>query len=234
AGQAPLPFRNRRPAARRSRMARRQPVLRPVGLRLRRHAATTTTTMIIDRRGVMSSTRNMRKSVLSIAMGLCLASLASAPAFAQSVTGAVAGRAEPGSQVTVTNPATGLTRTVTVAADGSYRIGQLPPGDYSLTAGAGAPVEVNVSLGGTTQVNLTSGGAVNLDTVQVIGSRVVNRVDVRSTESATNVTREEIARLPVDQNLTSVALLAPGVINSGATFGGLSFGGSTVAENVVY
>ena len=182
----------------------------------------------------MSSTRNMRKSVLSIAMGLCLASLASAPAFAQSVTGAVAGRAEPGSQVTVTNPATGLTRTVTVAADGSYRIGQLPPGDYSLTAGAGAPVEVNVSLGGTTQVNLTSGGAVNLDTVQVIGSRVVNRVDVRSTESATNVTREEIARLPVDQNLTSVALLAPGVINSGATFGGLSFGGSTVAENVVY
>src|SRR5690606_11676627 len=222
AGQAPLPFRNRRPAARRSRMARRQPVLRPVGLRLRRHAATTTTTMIIDRRGVMSSTRNMRKSVLSIAMGLCLASLASAPAFAQSVTGAVAGRAEPGSQVTVTNPATGLTRTVTVGADGSYRIGQLPPGDYNLPPGSGGPVAVNVSLGGTTQVNLSSGGALNLDTIQVIGSRVVNRVDVRSTESSTNLTREEYTRLPVDQSLGSVALLAPGVVPS-ASLGGLSF-----------
>ncbi|MET0813673.1 MAG: TonB-dependent receptor, partial [Pseudoxanthomonas sp.] len=79
-----------------------------------------------------------------------------------------------------------------------------------------------------------SEGAVNLDTVQVIGSRVVNRVDVYSTETATNINREELARLPVDQSLASVALLAPGVVDSGATFGGLSFGGSSVAENVVY
>lgn len=181
-----------------------------------------------------STTRNLRKSVLCMAMGVCLSSMALAPAFAQSVTGAVAGRAEAGSHVTVTNAATGLTRAVTVGADGSYRIGQLPPGDYSLTTGAGAPIAVSVSLGGTTQVNLTSTGAVNLDAVQVVGSRVINRVDVYSTESATNVTREEIARMPVDQSLASVALLAPGVVATGATFGGLTFGGSTVAENQIY
>ena len=74
----------------------------------------------------------------------------------------------------------------------------------------------------------------NLNAVQVVGSRVINRVDVRSTESATNINRQELSRLPVDQSLSSVALLAPGVINSGATFGGLSFGGSSVAENAVY
>ena len=182
----------------------------------------------------MSSTRSMRKSALGIAMGLCLSSLALSPAYAQAVTGAVAGRANAGDTVTVTNASTGLSRSVTVGADGNYRVGQLPPGDYSLTTGKGAPIAVNVTLGGTTTVNLSNDGAVNLDTVQVVGSRVVNRVDVRSTESSTNLTRQELARLPVDQSLGSVALLAPGVVASGASFGGLTFGGSSVAENVVY
>ncbi len=137
--------------------------------------------------------------------------------------------------MTLVNTATGASRSVTVNSDGTYRIGQLPPGDYTMTAGTGAPVNVNVSLGGTTTVNLGSdGGVANLAAVEVVGSRVINRVDVRSTESATNVTREELARLPVDQSLGSVAMLAPGVVSSGASFGGLSFGGSSVAENAVY
>ena len=182
----------------------------------------------------MSSNRNLRRRALCMAMGVCLASMATAPVFAQSVTGAVAGRAEAGTQVTISNPSTGLTRSATVGSDGSYRIGQLPPGQYTLTAGSGEPIFVTVSIGGTTTVNLAGAGAVDLATVQVVGSRVVNQVDVRSTESATNIRREEIARMPVDQSLGSVALLAPGVVSSGATFGGLTFGGSSVAENVVY
>ena len=182
----------------------------------------------------MSSNRNLRRRALCMAMGMCLASMAAAPVFAQSVTGAVAGRAEAGTQVTINNPSTGLTRSVTANSDGSYRIGQLPPGQYTLSTGSGEPVTVSVSIGGTTTVNLAGGGAVDLAAVQVIGSRVINQVDVRSTESATNIRREEIARMPVDQSLGSVALLAPGVVSSGATFGGLTFGGSSVAENVVY
>ena len=182
-----------------------------------------------------TASRNLRKSALNIAMGLCLASLVAAPAFAQSATGAVAGRATGGEQITIVNTATGATRSVTVNSDGSYRIGQLPPGDYTLTAGSGAPVNVNVSLGGTTTVNLGSeGGVANLAAVEVVGSRVVNRVDVRSTESATNVTRAELARLPVDQTLGSVALLAPGVIGGNSSLGGISFGGSSIAENSTF
>jgi outer membrane receptor protein involved in Fe transport len=182
----------------------------------------------------MNTSRKLRKNVLCIAMGLCLSSLATAPVMAQSVTGSVAGRAEAGTQVTITNPAKGVTRTVTAGSDGNYRIGQLPPGDYELTSGSGAPVRVSVSVGGTTTVNLGSGGAVDLDSVQVVGSRVVNRVDVSTTEAATNLTREEIKRLPVDQTLGDVAQLAPGVVASGATFGGLTFGGASVAENATY
>ncbi|TLX22105.1 TonB-dependent receptor [Thermomonas fusca] len=188
----------------------------------------------------MSSTRNLRKSVLSIAMGLCLTSLAASPVFAQSATGAVAGRASAGDQVVLVNNATGASRTVTVNSDGSYRVSQLPVGDYSLQVkrggqDVGQSLSVNVSLGGTTTVNLgNEGNLTNIDAVQVVGSRVVNRVDVYSTETATNVTREELSRMPVDQSIGAVALLAPGVVASGATFGGLTFGGSSVAENAAY
>lgn len=187
----------------------------------------------------MSRPTKLRRAALWVALGACIA--ATPPAvLAQSATGAVAGRATAGDQITVTSADTGLTRTISAGADGTYRLAQLPVGDYTLVVSrdgqaVGAPIPVSVGLGGTTTVNVGGDGAlVNLDAVQVVGSRVINRVDVRSTESATNIRREELARLPVDQSLASVALLAPGVVSSGATFGGLTFGGSSVAENAVY
>src|SRR5690606_19922636 len=185
-GQVAFPVRDRRPAAWRGRVERRKPVLRPVGLRLPSQATTMTTNRGETMRSTTRNprTRNLRKSVLCMAMGLCLSSLAAAPVMAQSVTGAVAGEAQAGTVVTISNPATGFTRSVTADADGHYRIGQLPPGDYTLTAGSGDPIAVSVSLGGTTMGNLTSEGAVNLATVQVVGSRVANRVAGYSTESA--------------------------------------------------
>ncbi|MBF6025017.1 TonB-dependent receptor [Lysobacter niastensis] len=180
----------------------------------------------------------LRRAALCIALGACIGAMS--PVMAQSATGAVAGRATAGDRIVLTNTATGMTRNITVDADGSYRLAQLPVGDYSLQVvrdgqDVGSGVAVNVALGGTTTVNLgAAGNVVNLESVQVVGQAVVNRVDVRSTESATNVTREEIARLPVDQNLESVAELAPGVNVGNASFGGLSFGGASVAENAVY
>lgn len=92
---------------------------------------------------------------------------------------------------------------------------------------------MTVTLGTTTTVNL-GGTATTLDAVTVTAPQVVNKVDVHSTESSTNLSRQDLARMPVDQNIESVAVMAPGVVASGATFGGLSFGGSSVAENAVY
>ncbi len=176
-----------------------------------------------------ASHTRFRRAALCIALGACFA--ATTPVvFAQSATGAVAGRASAGDQVTITNEATGASRTATVGADGTYRLNQLPIGNYSLQATRGGQslgdsIAVAVQLGGTTTVNLGGDGSlVNLDAVQVVGSRVVNRVDVYSTESATNIRREELARLPVDQSLSSVALLAPGVVRSRPGRGGFRAG----------
>ncbi|MBD9536976.1 MAG: TonB-dependent receptor [Stenotrophomonas sp.] len=186
------------------------------------------------------NSKMLKRAALTVALGACLGALAPS-VMAQSATGAIAGRASSGDQITIVNKATGLTRTVTVGADGSYRLSQLPVGDYSLQVKRDGetdkePLAVSVSLGGTTAVNLGGGdgGAVTLDSVQVTGSKIVNRVDVYSTESSFNIKREELSRMPVDQSVAAVALLAPGVVASGATFGGLTFGGSSVAENVAY
>lgn len=181
----------------------------------------------------------LKKTALCAALGIGLAAMAPGAVLAQNVDGAIAGRATAGDQVTVTNQATGFTRTVQVSGDGSYRVSQLPVGNYALQVSrdgqpTGEAVTVSVTLGNATTVNVGSGGAVDLAAVQVIGSRVISPVDVSSTESATNITAEEVERLPVERDVASVALLAPGVSGGSASFGGVSFGGSSVAENAFY
>src|SRR5688572_4591685 len=181
----------------------------------------------------------LRRATLSMALGACIATMVPMLASAQTVSGAVAGNATQGDQITVTNTETGLSRTTTADAKGNYRIAQLPVGNYSLQVkrdgqAVGQAVEVTVSMGSSTNINLGGDGAVNLASVQVVGSRVVPLVDVTSTESAMTLTAADVDRLPVDRDLASVALLAPGVTKGESSFGGISFGGSSVAENSFY
>jgi Carboxypeptidase regulatory-like domain/TonB dependent receptor/TonB-dependent Receptor Plug Domain len=183
----------------------------------------------------MGSNRSLRRRALCVAMGMCLAGMASS-AYAANTDGALVGQTAGGAQVTVRNPETGFTRTITANADGSYRFAYLPVGSYTVQASQsgtpiGEPLNVIVSLGNATNANLGA-DSTTLGTVQVVGSRVVTAVDVTSTESATNITRDEVSRLPVQQDAGAVAVLAPGV--NPAAFGGISFGGSSVAENAVY
>lgn len=177
----------------------------------------------------------MRKTALCVAMGLCFGTI-SMGALAANNDGSLAGRTTPGAEVTIRSPDTGFTRTVKADEQGNYRFPFLPVGRYTLqTTSDGAasePTPVTVSLGTTTNVNVGAQAATDLAAVQVVGTRGISPVDVSSTESATNVTREEIARLPIPRDITDVATLAPGV-NRGE-FGGVSFGGSSVAENSVY
>lgn len=183
--------------------------------------------------------KRVRKSALCVAMGLCLSSgLLWQPAFAANTDGSLVGQTRPGATITVRSPDTGLTRTVTADADGNYRFPFLPVGNYQVEVtqdgqAVTQPLQTNISLGNATVLNIGKGEVpTELGAVQVTGSRIITPVDVTSTESATNIRREEVARLPVQRDITDVATLAPGV-NRGE-FGGLSFGGSSVAENTIY
>jgi hypothetical protein len=144
--------------------------------------------------------------------------------YAQSnSTGSIAGTTTAGSTVVIENPATGFRREVTANADGSYRVGSLPTGQYKVTAG-GQTRDVSVTIGGT--------ATASLGTVQVVGASTINQIDVASVESTTILTSEQIAKIPVPRNITAVALLAPGTVRGDAAFGNLaSFGGGAVSEN---
>lgn len=183
--------------------------------------------------------KSYQRTALCAALGLCF----STAAFAQSNTsGAIFGQADAGSTVQITNPATGFSRSVIVGSDGSYRFSALPTGTYTVTlqgAGGEAAVRegINVNVGTGTSVNFAAaaGGATTLDAVRVVGVRSVNPIDVSSVESTSILTSEQIAKIPVPRDTTSVALLAPGTVRGDAAFGNLaSFGGSSVAENQYY
>lgn len=193
-----------------------------------------------------NNNRKLRKRTLCAALGLCL-SFAAAPAvMAQSnVDGSVAGHTAAGAAVTVTNPETGYSRTTHAGADGDYRISHLPVGTYKLSvqhdgSQVGNTVGVSIDIGRTTRVNVAGGGgaednAVSLGGVQVAANAIAPIVDVSSTEaSAMNISREQLQRIPVERNVASVTLMAPGVQGGHTSFGGISFGGSSIAENAFY
>ncbi len=179
--------------------------------------------------------KGLKRSALAVAMGLCFAGGVQAQT---NTAGAVTGRAAAGDTVTVTNPATGFSRTITVDSTGTYRFSQLPTGQYTVTRNGGSARNVSVNVGTASNVDFVSGSTGEaLDTVTVVGSSLVNPIDVSSVESTTILTSEQVAKIPVPRNITSVALLAPGTVRGAANagFGSLpSFGGSSVAENQYY
>jgi outer membrane receptor for ferrienterochelin and colicin len=182
-------------------------------------------------------TKHARQTLLSIALGACFVGGVQAQS---NTSGAIAGTAGPGDQITVTNPGTGFSRTISANADGSYRFSALPTGRYTVTRkaqdGSTSSREVSVNVGVAANASFVSpagaSGATTLDTITVTGGTYVNPIDVTSVESTTILTAEQIAKIPVPRDTTSVALLAPGTVRGDAAFGNLaSFGGASVAEN---
>ncbi|MBZ2208682.1 TonB-dependent receptor [Massilia soli] len=184
----------------------------------------------------------VRKTVLAHALTVAFAAtVAASSAYAQSNIGNINGRAASGAVVTAQNPAIGVTRTVTAAADGTYNLSQLPPGNYlvrvKLPDGTTRDQQVTVQAGEGSTANFEA------DTPQtVVVTGRATRIDVKSAESSLVLNKAAIDRIPVARNVTAVALLAPGAtagdtrIGQTALRGGNvpSLGGASPAENVYY
>ncbi|MCI4567392.1 TonB-dependent receptor [Lysobacter sp. CFH 32150] len=168
--------------------------------------------------------KGLKWSALPVALALCFVGGAQAQS---NTAGAVAGRAAAGDSITIANPANGFSRTITVDENGGFRLSQLPIGQYVLTRksvdGTTTARNATVNIGFTANIDFVSNGN---------GTGAINPIDVSSVESTTILTAEQIAKIPVARDTTSVALLAPGTVRGDAAFGNLaSFGGSSVAEN---
>lgn len=181
----------------------------------------------------------LRRSALTVALGLCFSS----GAYAQSnAAGSIFGSgADPGATVVIQNLDTGLTREVTVDASGRYNATALPIGRYRVTLREGDRVEavrenVAVNIGGGSEVSFNQAGAgtETLDRIEVRASRAP-AIDVSATDTRTIFTADKLEKLPVGRSIEAVALLAPGVVQADSRYPGTaSFGGSAASENAFY
>jgi Carboxypeptidase regulatory-like domain/TonB dependent receptor len=127
----------------------------------------------------------------------------------------VGGGAMPGVTVSVTNAATGLTRTNVTAAEGRFVVAGLPPGDYELRAEISGfkPLlrRLTLAVADTVTLNIVLEMAGLQETVTVAeGTPVVN---TSSSELSYLVGASTIEALPLNgRNYTDLALLQPGVL----------------------
>ena len=155
---------------------------------------------------------------LALAVVLALFPLSLA---AQTTTGTVRGyvRGVDGrpvitAEVVARNVETGVSRTAPARGEGSYILAGLVPGTYDLTARSVGSTpqrrQVVVQIGATLVVDFTlQAGAVELTAVTV---EAVSVAEMRTSEVATNVTRQQIEQLPTaSRNFLDLAALAPGV-----------------------
>lgn len=180
----------------------------------------------------MAMTSRFKRSALTVALGLCFAG----GAYAQSTTGAIYGKAQPGQDVTIVSD-TGLTRVIKADANGRYTAPSLAAGKYKVTVGE-ASRDVTVLVASGVQVDFAGADAGVFDTITVQAGSNVPQIDVSQTDTRTVFTAEQLKTMAVPRDINAVALLAPGVINSSSYNSSSSnvgsFGGSAASENAYY
>jgi hypothetical protein len=156
------------------------------------------------------------------------------PAHAQQ-TGAVSGKVVdssggilPGVTVEARAGVLPTPRVTTTAADGTYRLQALPPGDYTLTFVLSGMQNVTrqaqVQLGQDTQVDATLGLQGLTESVEVTATVSLVERDTASIKSG--VSNEQIMALPVGQDYRDLVKLIPGVQYTNDQTRGPSAGGS--------
>jgi hypothetical protein len=191
----------------------------------------------------------LKKTVLVRALQIAFAttalSVAVMPsAMAQSnASGSVFGKVAAGSGDTVVLKSndTNQTRTVTLDANGTFRVTSLPIGNYTATLTKGGATvgtaQLEVLAGQGVEASFESGAAVasaaGVQSVRVTGRR--NRIDVSSSVNGATFTARELEKLPIGRNVEAIVQLAPNTTRGDPTYAaGASFAGGGASENAYY
>lgn len=165
----------------------------------------------------------MFRSWVVLATLLAILTVAASPVFGQardtaSLFGTVTDSQSavvPGAKVTVTNRATGLSRTVITDASGAFTLPLLPVGTYSLTveqAGFRKYERPNILL--QANENVQADATMQIGNVQetVTVEATASQVDTRSATLNHTVDSKRVVELPLNgRNPADLVLLAPGV-----------------------
>jgi outer membrane receptor protein involved in Fe transport len=125
-----------------------------------------------------------------------------------------------GVTVTATSPNLIRAQTATSDSNGRYRLANLPPGKYSVTAeGASgfakferADVEVNLSKASSVEIVLQPAGASEQVTVTATAGDVI---DATSNTTGSSVSNEQFSNFPTQRTVQSLYTIAPTVSRSG-------------------
>jgi len=164
----------------------------------------------------------MRKGIFFVALLLSIWSLGRQISFAQATAsatleGTVMDKSQAvikGATVTITNKATGVTRSVITNDVGAYHFELLSAGKYSLkvTANGFASAvaeDVELPVGRTTTLDYTLNPGATSETVTVTGE--VPIVDTQKTDLGLNLSPSEVSDLPLNgRDFANLAYLAPG------------------------
>ncbi|MDP3785648.1 MAG: TonB-dependent receptor [Undibacterium sp.] len=158
-------------------------------------------------------------------------------AYAQSsATGTIYGKvdAPAGASISILNTDTGLKRSVSLDSAGRYTVTALPAGHYKVEMHRDGKVagtqDFDIVIGQGIEASFTASS-----TQQVTVSATRTRIDVSNTNNGAVFTSKDLARLPIQTNLTAIALLAPNTTRGDAAYGNVaSFGGGGVSENAYY
>lgn len=178
-----------------------------------------------------------RPSAIALAVGLCVSVSA---IHAQQTNGSVGGQAANGDVISIENKNISVVRSAKVGPDGTWQIGALPPGEYTVVIkranGTTARTLVEVAAGQNASATFAG-----VQTVTVTGS-AIRTLDVTSVNPSFVISKADIDRIPVAQSVTGVTMLAPGAVQGEGGFGVpgarsanlASINGSSVAENAYY
>ncbi|HKD14841.1 MAG TPA: carboxypeptidase regulatory-like domain-containing protein [Candidatus Angelobacter sp.] len=158
------------------------------------------------------------------------------------------GAVVPGATVTVTNPATGITRTTKSVADGSYQVPALPPASYlvtfeaqgfsktvvknlELTVGQTQTYDAHLKVGTLSETIEVSPDSIPL--IQTEQSQQANTIDNRQVEDLPNIGRSftyDVYTVPGVTNSEAPRSQNPGF--TGYLTTGFSIGGSNGRNNL--
>src|SRR6266576_1252599 len=200
------------------------------------------------------TTTSAHSSLYNVRLAVLLAVLLAASSLsAQVVTVTIQGRvydttgaAISQANVSVTNPATGFSRSATASATGDYQISALPVGDYTVTAEKSGfqkqakRVHFDIGASGNVDFNLAVGQIAQEVTVQDVGEVA----EPTRTMVSSVIDEQKIENLPVNgRQFIDFALLAPGVKIGDTTSGStdviiepvtkLSFAGQNIHYNFI-
>lgn len=166
-----------------------------------------------------------RFSIRAIVLAVCVAFLGTA-AFAQfkaSIQGTVLdakGGVVAGAKVLITNQETGLVRETVASEEGFYRVGELPPGKYTVTVEA-TGFKKSTSKDVVVEAELPRGLDVTLEvgavSEQVTVTAAEEALQTQDASLSSTISAQQIARLPqFGRDPYELLRLAPGVFGDGA------------------